>query len=448
MRDLDDLPRSPIDRLTRPFYIFAQNKIAGAMLLVLATIVAMVWANSPWSDTYQRILSTPLGISIGESGLMKPLILWINDGLMSFFFFLVGLEIKREILAGELRSPRKAALPIAAAIGGMVIPALVFTAFNYGGPAAHGWGIPMATDIAFALGVLLLLGSRVPIGLKVFLTALAIVDDIGAIVVIAVFYTDSIAVVSIGIGAGLIVLSMIANLAGVRNSVFYFVVGSLAWLAILESGVHATIAGVLMAMTIPARTRVAGAPLVERLNGLIAALHETGLPSDTKLLTHEQHDIVLQMEKRLEAGTAPLQQIEHALVPIAAFLIMPLFALANAGVPLGGDFGNPISDPLFLGIVAGLFIGKQIGVVGAAWLAVKLRLADLPEGVGWAEVHAVSILAGIGFTMSLFVSSLAFKDPGRIQTAKLSILAASLISAIIGAALLHRAVRGNHGSDE
>jgi len=321
---------TPIERLIRPFQVFAQNKLAGAILLLAATGAALVWANSAWHGSYQRLLGMRLTVGIGGFVLQKPMLLWINDGLMAIFFFVVGLEVKRELIAGELSSWRKASLPITAAVGGMLVPALFYLLLNHGGVGAAGWGIPMATDIAFALGILALLGDRVPVGLKVFLTALAIADDIGAILVIALFYTDSISLVSLGIGGLFFLLSVAANAAGVRSAVVYFLLGSAVWLAFLKSGVHATLAAVLMAMTIPARTRIEGGAVLDRLLGLLDALRESGMARDRTMLTIEQHHIVDDMERTLEDATAPLQRLEHALVGVVTFLVLPVFALANA----------------------------------------------------------------------------------------------------------------------
>jgi len=431
--------RAPIERLVRPFQLFAQNRTAGAILLAVAALVAVAWANSPWHQHYHEILETHLRVGLGSYAIDKSLHHWINDGLMGVFFFVIGLEIKREILAGELASPREAALPVAAAIGGMVVPAALYLAVNWGGAGDRGWGVPMATDIAFALGVLLFLGSRVPLGLKVFLTALAIVDDIGAIAVIAFFYTDSISVWSLVGGAGLVLVSAAANVAGVRNAIVYFLLGTAAWVLFLESGVHATLAAVLMAMTIPARTCIDGERLLARMGALIEELRTDGVPKGNRLLTTSQHHKLHQMEKLLEGGNAPLQQLEHALVPISVFVVMPIFALANAGVSLSGNILDAFRDPVCYGVILGLVLGKQLGILGASWLAVKLGIADLPRGVSWRQIHAASILAGIGFTMSLFVAGLAFPDPATVEVAKVGILSASVIAGLAGGFLLARA---------
>jgi NhaA family Na+:H+ antiporter len=434
-------PAAPIDRLLNPFRDFAEHKLAGAALLLAATAIALVWANSPLAPTYRVLFDTPVHLSAGPLQLKKSLLHWINDGLMGFFFFVVGLEIKREAIAGHLRSPRLAALPLAGALGGMVVPALLYLALNQTGETARGWGIPMATDIAFALGVLAVLGERVPVGLKVFLTALAIVDDIGAIVVIAVFYTEAVALFSLVSGGLLVVLALALNRAGMTSSVAYFILGTLVWLAFLKSGVHATLAAVLMAFAIPARRRVDGAALEEGVHALLARLRAVRLPGRAVLLSHEQQDVVHALTVLVEDATAPLQRLEHVLGPIVTFLVLPAFALANAGVPIGEEFLAALGSGITLGIVAGLFVGKQAGILAFAWAAVRLGLADLPAGVTWRQVHAVAVLGGIGFTMSLFIAALAFPGSAERDLAKVGILIASIVSGAVGLALLRHAGR-------
>ncbi len=423
-----------IDRLARPFQIFAAHKLSGAVLLLAATVVAVAWANSPWAGFYHHWLHTKLALSIGPFGLNKTVSHWINDGLMGIFFFVVGLEIKRELLAGELATPRKAALPVLAAVGGMVVPALVYFAFNGDGELARGWGIPMATDIAFALGILAVL--PVPLSLKIFLTALAIVDDIGAIVVVAIFYTDSIAPGSLLIGALLLGVSLSANVIGVRNPIIYFLIGCAIWVAFYKSGVHATLAGVLMAFTIPARTVINAQQLHDRTRALLKQLRDTGLPAERRLLTNRQHHIVLSMEQLTEHATAPLQELEHALMPFVTFAILPLFALTNAGVRLESEALYLLAEPMSLGIILGLVVGKPLGVWLFAWAGVKLRIAELPKGINFFQVASVGCLAGIGFTMSLFIATLAFDEVALVETAKTAVLAGSLLATLIGSGIL------------
>jgi len=436
----DAMPRA-FDRLAAPFRVFAANKLAGAVLLMVAAVVAIVWANSPWAASYFAWLSAPLSVGVGGAALEKPILLWINDGLMGVFFFHVGLEIKRELLAGELSTARKAALPAIAAVGGMVVPACLYFAINAGLPTARGWGIPMATDIAFALGVLALLGDRVPVGLKVFLTALAIVDDIGAILVIALFYTEDLAVTSLAIGLGLYAIAIALNRAHVRSPIAYFILGTLVWLAFLKSGVHATVAALLMAFTIPSRTRVDGARFIERLQHHVAELRRVGVPEDHGINTVEQQHALDGVSEAAQDAGAPLLRLEHALVPVVTFLVMPIFALANAGVAIEGDLMDAVTSPITIGIVVGLFLGKQVGVSLFTWLAVRLRVADLPHGVTWLQIYGASLLAGVGFTMSLFIAGLAFPDPATLNLAKVGILAASLVAAILGFAAVRRATR-------
>ena len=430
-----------IDRVTRPFQMFLEHKLAGAGLLLVFTIVALLWANSGYSDSYHGLLHTYATIGIGEFELSKTLSHWINDGLMGIFFFVVGLEIKREFLAGELANPKTAALPIFGALGGVLAPALIYLAINPSGEASLGWGIPMATDIAFALGILALF--PVSISLKVFLTALAIVDDIGAILVVAIFYTDDIALQSLAIGGCFLLVSITANMAGVRNPVLYFLIGFVVWVAFLKSGVHATLSAVLMAFTIPARTRIHGNQFAEQAEALLKRLRETGLPQGNALLSSEQHSIVHSMEQVTEQATAPLQELEHTIMPYVTFMIMPIFALANAGVVIAEDFGAVLTSSIAVGIVAGLVIGKPLGIFVFAWLSVKLKVAELPEDVTFTQIGAVGMLAGVGFTMALFISTLAWADTSIIETAKTGVLLGSLVSALIGSFLLYLTTRNS-----
>jgi NhaA family Na+:H+ antiporter len=429
----------PIDRLLNPFRDFAAHKLAGAGLLLAATAVALAWANSPLAPSYRALFEMPVAVSGGPLALDKSLLHWINDALMGIFFFVVGLEIKREVLAGHLRSPRLAALPLAGALGGMVVPALLFLALNPAAETGRGWGVPMGTDIAFALGVLALLGDRVPVGLKVFLTAVAIVDDIGAIIVIAVFYTEAVALTTLLSGGLLFALALVLNWAGMKSSIAYFVLGTLVWLAFLESGVHATLAAVLMAFAIPARRRVDRASFEERVQALLGRLRVVGLPARRELLAPEQQDVIEAMAVLLDDAIAPLQRLEHVLVPVVTFLVLPVFALANAGVSVGEGFFAALRSDVALGVVAGFVAGKQAGILGFAWAAMRLGMADLPAGVTWRQVHGVAILGGIGFTMSLFIGALAFPAPPAQDLAKVGILVGSLVSGAVGLAALRGA---------
>lgn len=428
------IEESLADRLARPFQIFAAHKLSGAVLLLAAAVVAVAWTNSPWAGFYHHWLQAKLSLSVGPFGLSKSVSHWIADGLMGIFFFVVGLEIKRELLTGELASPRKAALPVLAAAGGMIVPALVYIAFNGNGAFARGWGIPMATDIAFALGILAVF--PVPVALKIFLTALAIVDDIGAIVVVAIFYTDAIAAGSLLTGALLLGVSIAANVIGVRNPIIYFLIGCAIWLAFYKSGVHATLAGVLMAFTIPARSVINARQLHDRTRNLLAQLRDTGLPADRSLLTSRQHHIVLSMEQLTDHAAAPLQQLEHALMPFVTFAILPLFALTNAGVSLDSKALSLLAEPMSLGIILGLVVGKPLGIWLFAWAGVMLRMAELPKGISLLHVASVGCMAGIGFTMSLFIATLAFDEVALVETAKTAVLAGSLLSTLTGSVIL------------
>ncbi len=433
------LSARPIDRLLAPLETFAHHSLAGAGLLMAATVVALLWANSPWAHSYHDLLETNIALHVGGSSIVKNLHHWMNDGVMSVFFFYVGLEIKRELLVGELSTLRKATLPAIAAVGGMLVPAAVYYAINAGGEAAHGWGIPMATDIAFALGVLAMLGDRVPIGLKVFLTALAIVDDIGAVVVIAVFYTSSVALGWLGLGVAFVIVSIALSRLGVRNPVTYLMIGLVAWFGFLESGVHATIAALLMAFTIPARTRIDGSDFLARMGVLAEHLEVTGVPTDTAMNSNEQQVLFEKMNQTIDQASAPLQRIELALHGPVTFVVLPMFALANAGVTLDGSIGSELGSPIVIGITGGLVVGKLFGVTLASWIAVKLRIADLPEKVSWSQLMACGLLSGIGFTMALFVAGLAFTEPRMVETAKVGILVASTFAGVAGYAWLRRA---------
>lgn len=428
----------PIDRLLSPFQEFFHQEASSGILLIVATIIALVWANSPWAESYILLWESKLTISIGSLGISKDLLHWINDGLMAVFFFVVGLEIKREVLVGELSSPRQAILPIVAAIGGMAVPAGFYLLFNSSGPAQAGWGIPMATDIAFALGVLSLLGKRVPLSLKIFLTAVAIVDDLGAVLVIALFYTSKIVWFSLFIAALFLVLLIVTNRLGVRNPLVYALLGIGMWVAFLQSGVHATIAGVLLAMTIPVRTRINTEEFFTHASYFLEDFRKHGKTGENVLTNKSQRAAIMAIEVAAEQAQTPLQRFEHILHPWVSYFIMPIFALANAGVQVKSDLLSVFVQPVTLGIMAGLVLGKQIGVFLAGFLAVKLKWADLPSGMTWRRLYGLSWLAGIGFTMSLFIASLAFGDSEFLSSAKTGILIASLVSGMAGAVILSR----------
>ncbi|MDD7804035.1 MAG: Na+/H+ antiporter NhaA [Endozoicomonas sp. (ex Botrylloides leachii)] len=385
---------------------FLQLDYAVGVLLIIAAVLAIIAANSPLSGYYNWLLDVPIRLSIGALDIHKPALLWINDGLMALFFLLIGLEVKQEVIEGDLNSPAKVALPGIAAVGGMVVPALIYVAFNYDDPARlKGWAIPAATDIAFAIGILALLGNKVPSSLKVFLLALAILDDLGAIIIIALFYTADLSVMSMLIGSVLLGILIIFNRCGVTRLSPYLIVGTLLWVCVLKSGVHATLAGVLTALTIP-------------LNA-----------TDQK-------------------GRSPLKTLKNALHKNVYFFILPIFAFTNAGIMLSIEQFKSLADPVPLGILIGLFLGKQIGVFSFCWVAVKAGLARLPAHSSWRQMYGLSILCGIGFTMSLFIGSLAFTetDINPIISDRIGILVGSLISAIVGYVVLYRAGRHCHSA--
>lgn len=429
-----------VQRLVRPFQQFARIESSSGIVLLACTALALIWANSPWAEVYHHLWETPVRLGVGAFALEMTLHHLVNDGLMAVFFFLVGLEIKREILVGELASLRRAALPLAAAFGGMVVPALFYALLNRGGEGAPGWGIPMATDIAFALGILALLGSRVPTALKVFLAALAIVDDIGAVLVIAFFYTADLALGALGVAGGLVLLLVLLNAAGVHHPAPYVLVGLALWAAVLQSGVHATVAGVLLAFTIPARTRIDTSEFLERGRAALDRFAAAGTAGTSVLTSATHHEAVMAIENAAEEVQAPLQKLEEKLHSLVAFGIMPLFAIANAGVSLQGA-GAVLTSSISLGVILGLVLGKPIGITLAAWLSCRLGLAERPRGVGWMAIHGAGWLGGIGFTMSLFIAGLAFGDGDLLTQAKIGILLASLVAGITGWLLLRRYLR-------
>ncbi|HEV2745600.1 MAG TPA: Na+/H+ antiporter NhaA [Rubrobacter sp.] len=431
--------RPAVERIVRPFQDFAHKQSSGGILLIAATVVALVWANSPWGEGYAALWHTDITVRVGDLSLSKDLAHWINDGLMAVFFLVVGLEIKREVLVGELSSPRNAALPIAAALGGAAVPALIYLAINAGTEGAAGWGIPMATDIAFALGVLALLGDKAPVALKVFLTALAIVDDIVAVLVIALFYTSEISWGALGLGGLFLLALIVANLLGVGRTLVYAVLGVGLWLCFLLSGVHATIAGVLLALTVPAISFINPGAFLERSRYVLDRFEKAGEKGENVLANEERQAALHALNHAAYKLEPPLHELEHALHPWVVFAIMPIFALANAGVQLGGGIGEALTSPVTLGIVAGLLVGKQLGITLFAWLAVRSGLSELPRGVGWRHIYGAGWLAGIGFTMSLFISDLGFSDGDLVDAAKLGILVASLIAGVVGYSILRGA---------
>lgn len=430
----------PIDIiLVRPIARFINNSTTSGILLFASAVIALIVANSPFHDAYHHFWEHTFSIGFDELVLSKSLHHWINDGLMSIFFFVIGLELKREIMAGELSRPKDAVLPIFAALGGMVIPALFYLAFNASGDTTAGWGIPMATDIAFALGILYLLGDKVPVSLKVFLTALAIADDLGAVMVIAFFYTSDISTTSLLLGAGFIAILLLANVLGVRSIVFYGIVGiGGLWLAFLLSGIHATIAGVIAALTIPANVKIQDKQFVKKMNNLTNDFAKS-TPNNVPLLTHDQLHIVEKIRFYSKAALTPLQRLEHSMHPLVAYVVMPIFAFANAGITFSGNFAENLVSNVSLGVILGLALGKFIGIVAITKILTQLKLAVLPDGLTWRHIYGVATLAGVGFTMSLFITDLAFVDPAHVFQAKIGIFTASIICGIGGFLLLRKA---------
>jgi NhaA family Na+:H+ antiporter len=424
----------------RPLQSFLEEESSSGLLLLAAAIVALVWANSPWSATYDQVWHTPVTVRVGSWGISDDLRHFVNDGLMTLFFLVVGLEIKREILTGELREWRAAALPIVCALGGMVVPAAIFLAINAGSGTSRGWGIPMATDIAFALGVLTLAAGSAAGRLKPFLLTLAIVDDIGAIVVIAIFYSEGVDVAALAVAGGLCVGIFALVRLGIRALTLYVVLGVLVWFATYRSGVHPTIAGVVLAFLTPATP-------FQRPRAVSLEAHRT---ADATLDEPDPPDADAQYWLRLASlsrqAVSPLAWLQDRLHPWTSWFVVPMFALGNAGVAVSpADLGEAVTRPLFLGIVLGLVVGKPLGITAAAWIAVRSGIARLPSSVGWMHVAAVGVIAGIGFTVSLFIAGLAFGGRSELTQAKLGVLAASLIAGVAGSLLLRSSVARAEG---
>ena len=433
------VPRAMVQPLQR----MLRHEAAGGLVMLLAAVVAIVWANSPWSQSYEDLWSTPLVVELGNLVHLDHLTLqaWVNDALMTVFFLLVGLEIKRELVHGALQEVQAVALPVAAALGGMVVPAGIFWAFNAGGDGADGWGIPMATDIAFAVGVVTLLGRRVPLAAKVFLLTLAIADDIGAIVVIAIFYTGDLALGWLAAALAGLGVIFVMRRSDVQALAPYLAVGALLWLALLESGVHATLAGVALGLLTPAwplrsprRYPQEARRLLDRVERAYYDRVVTGEEFE------ENEHLIAEVSRLSMYSTSPLERLERALSPWVAFVVVPVFALANAGVPLSGDaVGGVVSDPVTVGVLLGLLVGKPVGVLAASFLAVRAGIGRLPEGTSWRQMAGLGVCAGVGFTVALFVTSLSFTDPALADSAKVGILAGSILAGTAGYLLLRSA---------
>ena len=436
-QNLETPKASSSAKIRRPFKEFIRTEKFSGILLIISTMLAIFVANTPFAHEYFDLWDTYLSISIGAFSLSKPLHLWINDGLMAIFFFVVGLEIKRELLVGELNTPKKAILPVSAALGGMIVPVLLYLIINVNNPsAARGWGIPMATDIAFVIGILALLGTRVPFSLKIFLTSLAIVDDIGAVLIIALFYTYKIEIIYLLVAVLIILLLFFINRMEIQNHIVYALVGMLLWYFIFLGGLHATIAGILAAIAVPASTKLNPDEFVNEGQHILERFKTAG-PRDKEILLNRQHLAAL---KTLEISClnvqTPLQRFERGLHYWVALVVMPLFIFSNAGLTIDVINFEMFLEPITLGIVIGLAFGKTIGIFLFSWISVKIGITELPSGLKWGHIFGGAWLGGVGFTMSLFIASLALVSPGNLILAKIGIIVGSLISGVVGFLIL------------
>ncbi|SFA48477.1 sodium/proton antiporter, NhaA family [Pedobacter suwonensis] len=440
------MEKTTIEKIMAPVSRFIHLEYTSGIVLLISVVIAIAWANSSFHDFYEHLWHINFSVGFDKFLLSQPLHIWINDGLMAIFFFVIGLELKREFMEGELSSLQKASLPMTAALGGMLVPAAIYFFINRGTNASHGWGIPMATDIAFALALLSMASRHIPVSVKVFLSALAVADDLGAVLVIAFFYTKEINFMPLAVAGGFLVLLMIGNKVGIRSAMFYLLLGICVWIGFLLSGVHATIAGVLVAFTIPAVTRIDEQIYSSNLRKLSYDF-EADIPERGSLITPLQNKTIQKVKTLSMAAETPLQTIEHALHPWVAFGIMPLFALANAGIVITADFFDSIINPVSVGVAGGLIIGKFTGILLFCWIMVKFRISKLPEGANWKHIAGVALLAGIGFTMSLFISGLAFDNPLFIDQAKYGILVASIVAGLLGTIVLKR-IGKSEGSEQ
>jgi len=422
------------ERILTPLEEFIHRQTTSGVLLMICAVIALVIANGPWHEQYEHFLHTEIGINMGSSEFSLSIHHWINEALMAMFFFIMGLELKRELMVGELSSPAQALLPIMAAIGGMVVPALFYFVFNTSGPDAKGWGIPMATDIAFAIGALSLLGARIPQNLITFLIALAIVDDLGAVAVIALFYTESIDMLALAYAGGCTMLLLFLNLGGVRRPLPYATLGIMLWTAMLASGIHATIAGILVAFVIPIRPKFEPEAFIKRVKENTAEMQKAIADNADIIHNNRLRSLVSSLGDGVLLVQAPAQRLEHALHLPVAYLVIPIFALANAGIPIDfAGFGEYLQHPITLGVLAGLLLGKPLGIAGFTWVTVKLGWAELPRGLNMHHILGVGLLGGIGFTMSIFIADLGFAGlPEDLLMAKTGILLASAIAGFAG----------------
>lgn len=430
-----------VERALSPFQRFASQQASSGFLLIIASLLAFAWANSPWSAHYFELWHTKIGFQFGDFAFKKDAHFWLNEGLMSIVFLLVGLEIKRELLVGEISTPRKALMPLFAALGGMVAPALIYFAINAGQPTIRGWGVPTATDIAFALGILALAGNRVPTSLKVLLTAIAIIDDIGAVLLIALFYSGGLNIMALfsALAAWLVMVGL--NAMGSRNLLTYTLLFVGLWYFTLLSGLHTTVAGVLAALAIPASSRIDGPKFLSRARGLLDEF-ESSAPADRSPMINEEQSSALQvLETNLESVNSPMLRMTHILHPWVAYLMLPLFAFGNSGVTLSP--GGQYDFRIILGVFFGLVFGKLIGILLFSLFAQKLKVAELPEGLNMSHIAGIAALGGIGFTMAIFISGLAFENLIHLESSKLGIFAASIVAAILGSILIRWSTRNS-----
>lgn len=443
MSDQTGLRTYAVRRVVRPLQTFISTEIAGGVILLLAAAFALAWANSPWGESYFELLEKTFKLDFfGIFEVEENLQHFVNDGLMTLFFFVVGMEIKRELTKGELRGPRRAALPALAALGGMIAPALIYLAINAGGDGERGWGIPMATDIAFALGLLALVGSRIPTTLRVFLLAVAIVDDIGAILVIAVFYTSDLDPAYLILAAAMLGVIYGMKRSGVTAFPSYFLVGGLVWLAVFESGVHATIAGVVLGLMTPTDPYYGPSAYQKTVSDLLARYRHAYETGDDESAA----ELLAQLEEVTKGTESPLEKLERGLHPYTSYLVVPIFAFANAGVSFaGGIVGDSRSSSITIGVALGLLAGKPLGILVFSWLTVRLGVARLPVGVSWAHIAGVAVLAGVGFTVSLFINDLAFDAEQSIDQGKIGIFIGSIAAGVLGLVTLLIATRGSGG---
>jgi len=426
------------DQIFRPFQRFFSKEAASSILLIAATIMALIWTNSGIGETYHSFWHTEVSFSFGHFHISKTLVHWINDGFMSLFFFTVGLEIKREILVGELATPKKALLPVIAALGGMIVPGLIYAILNVGSPTISGWGVPVATDIAFALGAVAVFGRRLPVGLRIFLAAFAIADDLGAVVIIAIFYTKEIVWSYLFVSLFLILGLALANFLWIRWTIIYATLGLAVWFFVLGSGVHPTIAGVIVSLFVPARGRYDTDNFLQNVNKIMEKFECEEQSCGYSILLNEEHMHAVQaLELACHDVETPLQRLMHALHPWVAFLILPFFAMGNTGLTFHGMvFSEMVSNTVILGIVFGLVFGKPLGVILFSYLSVKTGIASLPQEVRWSHIFGGAMLGGIGFTMSLFLADLSFSDPQLLNYSRIAILAGSVLSALVGMSYL------------